>query len=57
MPVGMLGNKVGMTQVFMDDGDANPVTIIKVGPCIVTQIKTVSNALPTVFLDIFLAFL
>ncbi len=43
MPVGMLGNKVGMTQVFMDDGDANPVTIIKVGPCIVTQIKTVSN--------------
>jgi len=43
VPVGMLGNKVGMTQVFMDDGDANPVTIIKVGPCIVTQIKTVSN--------------
>ena len=43
MPVGILGNKVGMTQVFMDNGDANPVTIIKVGPCVVTQIKTVST--------------
>ena len=43
MPVGILGNKVGMTEVFMDNGDANPVTIIKVGPCVVTQIKTVST--------------
>jgi len=43
VPVGILGNKVGMTQVFMDNGDANPVTIIKVGPCVVTQIKTVST--------------
>jgi len=41
VPVGILGNKVGMTQVFMGNGDANPVTIIKVGPCVVTQIKTI----------------
>jgi large subunit ribosomal protein L3 len=38
--LGILGNKVGMTQIFTEDGNANPVTIIKVGPCIVTQIKT-----------------
>lgn len=40
MSLGMLGNKVGMTQIFTEDGNANPVTIIKVGPCVVTQIKT-----------------
>jgi large subunit ribosomal protein L3 len=38
--IGVLGNKVGMTQIFTEDGDANPVTVIRVGPCIVTQIKT-----------------
>ena len=38
--VGILGNKVGMTQIFTEDGNANPVTVIRVGPCIVTQIKT-----------------
>merc|ERR1712100_469618 len=38
--VGILGNKVGMTQIFTEDGNANPVTVIKVGPCVVTQIKT-----------------
>ena len=43
MSLGMLGNKVGMTQIFTEDGNANPVTIIKVGPCIVTQIKTTST--------------
>jgi large subunit ribosomal protein L3 len=38
--IGILGNKVGMTQIFTEDGDANPVTVIRVGPCIITQIKT-----------------
>lgn len=37
----ILGNKVGMTQIFSESGDAIPVTIIKVGPCTVTQIKAV----------------
>ena len=43
MSLGILGNKVGMTQIFTEDGNANPVTIIKVGPCIVTQIKTTAT--------------
>ena len=40
MSLGILGNKVGMTQIFDASGDIIPVTIIKVGPCIITQIKT-----------------
>ena len=36
----LLGRKVGMTQVFGPNGVVIPVTIIEVGPCIVTQIKT-----------------
>ncbi|MEO0840307.1 MAG: 50S ribosomal protein L3, partial [Cyanobacteria bacterium J06643_5] len=40
MSVGILGTKVGMTQVFDDAGAAIPVTVIKAGPCTVTQIKT-----------------
>lgn len=43
MSVGILGNKIGMTQIFDEDGNIIPVTIIKVGPCIVTQIKTETN--------------
>lgn len=43
MSIGILGNKVGMTQIFAEDGNANPVTVIKVGPCVVTQIKTMST--------------
>ena len=39
----LLGRKVGMTQVFGPNGTAIPVTVIEVGPCIVTQIKTVAN--------------
>src|SRR5258708_11525351 len=39
----LLGRKVGMTQVFGPNGTAIPVTVIEVGPCIVTQIKTVPN--------------
>jgi len=38
--VGLLGNKIGMTQIFDESGNIIPVTILKVGPCLVTQIKT-----------------
>ena len=43
MSLGILGNKVGMTQIFTEDGNANPVTIIKVGPFILTKIKTTAT--------------
>jgi len=38
--IGILGNKIGMTQIFDTDGLAIPVSVIRVGPCLVTQIKT-----------------
>nr|AWT38767.1 ribosomal protein L3 [Licmophora sp.] len=41
MSIGLLGNKIGMTQIFDETGNIIPVTILKVGPCVVTQIKTV----------------
>ena len=37
---GLLGRKIGMTQVFSATGEAIPVTVIEVGPCVVTQIRT-----------------
>ena len=40
MSVGLLGNKIGMTQIFDESGNIIPVTILKVGPCVITQIKT-----------------
>nr|YP_010208418.1 ribosomal protein L3 [Pseudo-nitzschia cuspidata]UBA15431.1 ribosomal protein L3 [Pseudo-nitzschia cuspidata] len=40
MSIGLLGNKIGMTQIFDESGNIVPVTILKVGPCIITQIKT-----------------
>jgi large subunit ribosomal protein L3 len=40
---GILGKKVGMTQVFSDRGEAIPVTVIEAGPCFVAQIKTVER--------------
>lgn len=40
MAIGLLGNKIGMTQIFDESGNIIPVTILKVGPCIVTQVKT-----------------
>jgi large subunit ribosomal protein L3 len=43
MNVGLLGNKIGMTQIFDESGNIIPVTILKVGPCIVTQVKTKSK--------------
>ena len=39
--VGLLGNKIGMTQIFDESGNIIPVTILKIGPCVITQIKTV----------------
>jgi len=41
--LGLLGNKVGMTQIFDEFGNVIPVTILKIGPCVVTQIKTILN--------------
>jgi large subunit ribosomal protein L3 len=38
--VGLLGNKIGMTQIFDKSGNIIPVTILKVGPCVVIQVKT-----------------
>ena len=43
MNVGLLGNKIGMTQIFDESGNIIPVTILKVGPCVVTQVKTKSK--------------
>ena len=40
MVVGLLGNKIGMTQILDESGNIIPVTILKVGPCVVTQVKT-----------------
>lgn len=38
-PEGLLGRKLGMTQVFMKDGACVPVTVIEVGPCVVLEVK------------------
>ncbi len=40
MSVGILGTKLGMTQIFDEEGRAIPVTIVQAGPCTITQIKT-----------------
>lgn len=37
---GILGEKLGMTQVFNNDGRVVPVTVVKAGPCVVTQVRT-----------------
>ena len=39
----ILATKVGMTQIFNDDGVLTPVTVLQAGPCVVTQVKTVEN--------------
>lgn len=36
---GILGKKLGMTQIYMEDGTAVPVTVVKAGPCLVVQVK------------------
>ncbi len=38
--IGLIGRKVGMTQVFGDQGEAIPVTVIEAGPCTVTEVRT-----------------
>ena len=43
MNIGILGTKLGMTQIFDESGLAIPVTIIKAGPCRITQIKTLET--------------
>ncbi|HEX4494754.1 MAG TPA: 50S ribosomal protein L3 [Thermoanaerobaculia bacterium] len=40
---GILGRKVGMTQIYVEDGTAIPVTVIKAGPCLVVQVKTAES--------------
>ena len=40
---GLIGKKIGMTQIFDDTGAALPVTIIEAGPCYVTQVRTVES--------------
>jgi large subunit ribosomal protein L3 len=40
---GILGRKLGMTQIFVEDGTVIPVTVIKAGPCLVVQVKTAGN--------------
>ncbi|HVT17855.1 MAG TPA: 50S ribosomal protein L3 [Thermoanaerobaculia bacterium] len=40
---GILGRKVGMTQIYAEDGTAVPVTVVKAGPCLVVQRKTVER--------------
>jgi large subunit ribosomal protein L3 len=37
---GMLGKKIGMTQVFDENGEIHPITVVQVGPCVITQVKT-----------------
>jgi large subunit ribosomal protein L3 len=41
MKTGIIGKKLGMTQIFLEDGTRVPVTVVKAGPCVVTQKKTI----------------
>jgi len=43
MVTGILGKKVGMTQLFHEDGTVEPVTVIRAGPCVVVQAKTAAR--------------
>ncbi len=43
MKKAILATKVGMTQIFNEDGTLTPVTVLQAGPCVVTQIKTAEN--------------
>ena len=43
MKKAILATKVGMTQIFNEDGVLTPVTVLEAGPCVVTQVKTVDN--------------
>ena len=43
MKKGIIGKKLGMTQIFLEDGSVVPVTVIEAGPCVVAQKKTVET--------------
>jgi len=43
MVTGLIGKKVGMTQLFSADGTVAPATVLKAGPCVVAQVKTTAN--------------
>ena len=43
MKKAILATKVGMTQIFNEDGMLIPVTVLQAGPCVVTQVKTEEN--------------
>ena len=43
MKKAILATKVGMTQIFNEDGQLIPVTVLQAGPCVVTQVKTEEN--------------
>ncbi|TWU13836.1 50S ribosomal protein L3 [Symmachiella macrocystis] len=43
MSVGLLGRKIGMTQVYNEAGDITPVTVIQAGPCVVLQVRTLER--------------
>ena len=40
---GILGRKIGMTQLFDDKGEVHPVTVLKAGPCVITQLKRIAK--------------
>ena len=40
---GILGKKIGMTQVFDEKGEVHPITVLEAGPCVVTQLKTLAK--------------
>ena len=41
MVTGIIGKKIGMTQLFAEDGRVSPATVIQAGPCVVVQTKTI----------------
>jgi len=43
MVTGLIGKKIGMTQLFTADGAVHPATVLKAGPCVVSQVKTVDH--------------
>ena len=43
MKKGIIGRKIGMTQIFDEKGNVIPVTVIEAGPCVVAQVKTVET--------------
>ena len=43
MKKAILATKVGMTQIFKEDGTLVPVTVLEAGPCVITQVKTAEN--------------